>query len=211
MQTPVEQLGSGNPSAFKVGTQSELRNSTAANNTRVFFTVQSPFNVGLHRDNVLSAAIRPGHRSNVSVLENVTVMTLNSALEDLRSTTLKAISGSLRRLEYFAGLRDRDGTYTHWGLARIHGDLAANKALEQEHRYVVSRILSTPLHRLLVDVELSSRMAGTTPALYLEGLIRNLDLLPPQPGAGSARHFNSMLRALSGLVKVRPDAIRLTS
>jgi len=138
-------------------------------------------------------------------------MTLNSALEDLRSTTLQAISGSLRRLEYFAGLRDQAGTYTHWGLARIHGDLAANKALAQEHRHVVSRILSTPLHRLLVDVEQSSRMAGTTPALYLEQLMQKPDLLPPQPSAGSTHHFNSMLRALSRLVKLPPDAIRLIS
>jgi hypothetical protein len=167
--------------------------------------------MGLHRDNVLSAVSLPDYRRNVILLENVTVMTLNSALEDLRCTTLKAISGSLRKLEYFAGLRDREGTYTHWGLARTHGDLAAKKALEQEHRNLVSRILSTPLDRLLVDVEQSSRIAGTTPALYLEQLSQNLDLLPPQPGAGSARHFNSMLHALSGLVKVRPGAIHLVS
>jgi hypothetical protein len=138
-------------------------------------------------------------------------MTLNSALEDLRATTLKAISGSLRRLEYFAGLRTADGTYGHWGLARVHGDLAATKALEEEHRSLLSTILSTPIQGLLADVEHSSQLAGTTPVLYLEKLIHDLDLLPPDPGAGSALHFSSVLHALSGLAKVPPDATRLTS
>ncbi len=138
-------------------------------------------------------------------------MTLNSALEDLRTTTLKAISGSLRRLEYFAGLRNADGTYGHWGLARVHGERAANKALDQEHRSLVSRILSMPLHQVLGDVERSSQLAGMTPAQYVERLRQQLDLLPPEPGAGAARHFNSVLHALSVLAKVPPDAIRLVA
>jgi hypothetical protein len=138
-------------------------------------------------------------------------MTLNSALEDLRTTTLRAISGSLRGLEYFAGLRNSEGTYAHWGLARVHGDLPAAKALEQEHRLLVSRILSTPLQRLLGDVEQSSQTADTTPALYLERLIHDLDLLPPEPGAGAARHLSSVLHALSALARVPADATRLTS
>lgn len=167
--------------------------------------------MGLHRDNVLSGIVLPDHRGNASFLENVIAMILNSALEDLRATTLKAVSGSLRRLEYFAGLRNAAGTYGHWGLARLHGERAANKALEQEHRSLVSKILSTPLRQVLGDVERSSQLAGMTPAQYVERLSQQFDLLPPEPGAGTARHFNSVLHALSILAKVPPDAIRLVA
>lgn len=138
-------------------------------------------------------------------------MTLNSAREDLRATTLKAISGALRRLEYFAGLRNAKGTYDHWGLARVHGELAAENALEQEHRSLMSSILSTPIHRLLIDARHSSQATGTTPLTFLERLTNEPGLLPPDPGAGSARHLSSVLHALSGLAKVPPDAIRPVS
>jgi hypothetical protein len=138
-------------------------------------------------------------------------MTFNSALEDLRSTTLRAIAGSLRKLEYLAGLRDAQGTYTHWGLARVHGELAATRALEQEHRLLVSRILSTPLQRLLVDLERCSERLGLTPTGYVERLLDQDQLLPAQPGAGAERHLNSVLRALSNLAKAQSDAIRPTS
>src|SRR5271165_1702204 len=120
-------------------------------------------------------------------------MTFHSALEDLRATTLKAVSGSLRKLEYLAGLRNSAGNYSHWGLARVHGELAANRALEQEHRLVVSKILSTPLQRLLADAEQASGHNGLSPADYVEGLLQRNRLLPAQPGAGAERHLNSVL------------------
>jgi hypothetical protein len=52
--------------AFEVGgAHSVVRNSTAANKAIVFFTVQSPFKVELHRDNVLLAALLPDNQRNV--------------------------------------------------------------------------------------------------------------------------------------------------
>jgi hypothetical protein len=197
----LPQPGSGIPSAMRVGAHNVARNSTAANKAIVFFTVQSPFRTGFDRDNVLFAGLVPDHRGNGGFSKSVIPMTLNSALEDLRGTTLKAISGSLRRLEYFARLRNSQGGYTHWGLARVHGQEAAAKALEHEHRTVVSKILSTPIRRLVADVEECSRIAGLTPAQYLDKLSQELNLLPPAAGAGSARHLNSVLRTLSSLVK----------
>jgi hypothetical protein len=138
-------------------------------------------------------------------------MTFNSALEDLRATTLKAIAGRLRKLEYLAGLMDSTGRYAHWGLARVHGELAATRALEQEHRLLVSKILSTPLQRLLADLEQCSERSGVTPACYVKRLIEQDRLLPVQPGAGAERHLNSVLQALSNLAKTRSGAIRPTS
>jgi len=138
-------------------------------------------------------------------------MTLHSALEDLRETTLKALTGLLQRLEYLSRLRDAGGNYTHWGLARMHGELAAAKALAHEHRALMAKILATPMQCLLEDLEECSRRAGIPQAVYLKHL-SELYLLPPDPGGGTARHFNSVLSALSNLSEARlSGATRSTS
>lgn len=142
-------------------------------------------------------------------------MTFKSAFEDFRETTLQAISGCLRRLDYLSGLRARTKPeeYDHWGLARIYGDLQSQKALSEAHQSLISEVLSTPIPTLLMDAQNSSEMAGIPAATYLEKLRdRGEALLPVTPGAGSARHLNSVLSALSGLVKHRKtDAIRRVS
>ncbi len=135
-------------------------------------------------------------------------MPLLSAQEDLQETTLKAISGFLRRLEYVAGLRDKEGNCTHWGLVRVYGEGASNRALAEVHSQELSRVLSTPIRNLETDVQKSSEHAGIPESEYLERLSRSsARLLPPAPGAGSGRHLNSVLQALSSLRKARrPDA-----
>jgi hypothetical protein len=135
-------------------------------------------------------------------------MKLKSALEDLHDTTVEALEGCLRRLEYFGGLRsnekNKDGEYKHWGLARVYGDLPAKKALAQTHRSLVSQILATPIKSLLEEIDTSSALTGLPPASYMEKLRDpDLNLLPPSPGPGSARHLNSVLQALSALLKNR--------
>jgi len=120
----------------------------------------------------------------------------------LQETTLKAITGCLRRLEYLSGLQDREGAYNHWGFARVYGDLRAKKALADAHRIMLSRILSTPIRSLEQDVQESSQEAGTSPGTYLERLnASHTRLLPPTPGAGSGRHLSSVLHALLSLRK----------
>jgi hypothetical protein len=132
-------------------------------------------------------------------------MTLSSALEDLRSTTLKTFAGGLRRLEYLSGLRDGAGNYTHWGLARVHGELAAAKALAEEHRLVTSDLLSMPISYLLEDLQQSSEQAGVPASTYLEQLrSQGRLLLPPDPSAGHEPHLSSTLHALSSLLKAHP-------
>jgi hypothetical protein len=131
-------------------------------------------------------------------------MTLKSALEDLSHTTLEAVAGCLRKLEYLAGLRAREGDYAHWGLSKVYGQTPAKKALGTAHREVVSEVLSTPLGTLLEDVEKSSELAGVDPEQYLGDLAqRGNALLPTDPGAGSARHLSSVLHALLGLERTR--------
>ena len=129
-------------------------------------------------------------------------MSLNSALEDLQETTLRAIAGCLNKLEYLAGLRDNGGGYEHWGLARVYGDPAAKKALARAHRALLSKVLAMPIRKLAEDAKQSSEVAGITPDAYVERLATTSpNLLPHGPGAGSARHLSSVLHALSSLLK----------
>jgi hypothetical protein len=130
-------------------------------------------------------------------------MTIKSALEDLSRSTLRAISGCLQRLEYLAGLRQKGG-YSHWGFGMVHGQATANKALGEAHRNAVSTVLSMPLTRLLDDVEQSTSAEGLQVEKYLEGVSqRNRELLPENPGPGSARHLSSVIHALLALVRNR--------
>ncbi len=131
-------------------------------------------------------------------------MTLKSALEDLSRTTLEALSGYLRKLEYLAGLRQSKGDYAHWGFNKVYGEAPAKKALTAAHRAAVSEVLSTPLRDLIEDVEASSQEAGVGTERYLESLAKKQDeLLPNDPGAGTARHLSSVLHALLGLERSR--------
>src|SRR5262249_18466012 len=140
-------------------------------------------------------------------------MTLKSAFEDLSRTTLEALYGCLRRLEYLAGLRVPKGEYTHWGFTKVYGEQPARKALTSAHRSAISEVLCTPLRDLLEETESSCRKEGVSPESYLNRLTEKRDdLLPPNPGAGSARHLNSVLRALLGLARNRErNAIRRAS
>jgi hypothetical protein len=129
-------------------------------------------------------------------------MSFKSAFEDLSQTTLEAVSGCLRKLEYLAGLKRWGNEYWHWGFAKVHGQPAAKRALRDAHGAVVSEVLQTPLKVLLEDVEMNS--GDTDPERYLEELRKKeKDLLPADPGAGSARHLSSVLHALWRLERNR--------
>jgi len=140
-------------------------------------------------------------------------MTLKSAFEDLCRTTLEALHGCLRKLEYLAGLRESAGDYSHWGFSKVYGEQSARKALTAAHRTAVSGVLCTPLRDLLEDTESTCEKSGIATEEYLDGLSQKRDsLLPNDPGAGSARHLNSVLRALLGLERNRVrNAIRRVS
>jgi hypothetical protein len=134
-------------------------------------------------------------------------MTVTSPLEDLYRSTLRAIKGVLCKLEYLAGLWDpENGSYSHWGFARVYGELPAEKTLKQAHRQLLSDTLSTPLEKLAEDTDLSSQHNGVSAGVYLEQLAeKKKELLPVEPGAGSERHLNSVLHALSALEKNRTE------
>ena len=139
-------------------------------------------------------------------------MTLKSALQDVRETTLAAISGLLAKLEYLASLRARDGSYQHWGFTLLHGQESSDKALKTAHGEVLSRVLRAPIPALVADLRASSDERGEAPTQYLAGMQGQFEqLLPPQRDPAAASHLNSVLVALSSLEESRRRATRSTS
>lgn len=132
------------------------------------------------------------------------MVTLKSVKEDLQASTLRAVSGLLGKLEYFTSLRQQDGSYSHWGLSRVHGEEAAQRALAEAHQESVSQILRTPLRNLVDDAQQASNQNGMDQPCFLQRLEDHKDqTLPRNPSAGSRRHLSSVLRALSALVRTR--------
>ena len=132
-------------------------------------------------------------------------MVLKSVKEDLQARTLQAVSGLLGKLNYFASLRQNDGSYQHWGLARVHGEAAAQSALASAHRSLVSLVLRTPLRKLLEDLEQSREPKSVTQEEFLKDLqSKESEVFPVDPGVGYRRHLSSVLQALSALTKIRP-------
>ena len=140
-------------------------------------------------------------------------MTRKSALEDLKGTTLEAISGLLGKLSYLASLRRAHRRHQHWGMEFVHGPESAQRALKTAHVEIVMQVLRTPLESLEKDLDESSRGVEVDAQAYVRQLCDRLEDLLPGEGEDSAaaRHLNSVLLALSSLEKHRGRATRSTS
>jgi len=140
-------------------------------------------------------------------------MTIKSALEDLKGTTLEAVSGLLGKLGYLASLRRGRRRHQHWGMEIVHGAEASERAFKRAHDEVVMQVLRSPLKSLERDLEESSREAGVAARAYVKELSdRFEDLLPDEEkDSPASRHLSSVLLALSSLEKHRGRATRSTS
>jgi len=140
-------------------------------------------------------------------------MSLKSALQDIKETTLSAVSGWLGKLTYLASLRCGQGRYEHWGMESVHGVESSARALRQAHMEVVTRVLRTPLPSLLEDLKQSSESSGVAGSEYVEQMRgRFTDLLPEgRQNTPVSTHLNSILVALSSLERNRGRATRSTS
>jgi hypothetical protein len=140
-------------------------------------------------------------------------MTLKSALQDVKETTLAAVSGLLGKLAYLASLRRGQGRYEHWGMETVHGPESSEYALKTAHAEVVAGVLRTPLADLEKDLEESRRSSGVGAQAYIERLRNCFDNLLPgeRRDSPTATHLNSVLVALSCLKKNRERATRSTS
>jgi hypothetical protein len=140
-------------------------------------------------------------------------MTLKSALQDLKETTLAAVGGLLGKLAYLASLRRSPGGYQHWGLQSVYGQESSERALKVAHAEVMTGVLRAPLAALEEDLQQSSRANGVTEGNYVQMLRESFnDLLPGErKDSPAATHLNSVLVALSSLEKNREHATRSTS
>ena len=145
--------------------------------------------------------------------ESVTKMTLKSALQDVKETTLAAVSGLFGKLSYLASLRHGQGRYEHWGMQLVHGVESSERALKTAHAEVVSGILRSPIESLERDLEKSSHEQGVPAQTYLKEMQEHFDDLLPSDRRDSpvATHLNSVLVSLSTLEKHRERATRSTS
>jgi hypothetical protein len=140
-------------------------------------------------------------------------MTLKSALQDVKQTTLAAVSGLLGKLAYLGSLRRAEGRYEHWGMQAVHGAESSERALKTAHAEIVAGVLRMPLARLEEDLQESSQNSGVAARAYIEGLRKDFDDLLPgdRKDSPEASHLNSVLVALSSLEKNRARATRSTS
>jgi len=140
-------------------------------------------------------------------------MTRKSALQDVKETTLAAVSGLLGKLDYLASLRRTEGRYQHWGMESVYGAESSERALKTAHDEIVAGILRTPLATLEQDLEQSSRASGVDARTYLERLRHRFDALLPGGSKDSpaAAHLSSVLVSLSTLKRNRGRAIPSTS
>jgi hypothetical protein len=140
-------------------------------------------------------------------------MTLRSALQDVKETTLGAVSGLLGKLAYLASLRRGQNGYEHWGMSLVHGAESSERAMKAAHNEVVADVLRAPLASLANDLEESSRNSGVSARAYVEEMHGQMeDLLPgARKDSPAASHLNSVLLALLSLEKTRGRATRSTS
>jgi hypothetical protein len=150
---------------------------------------------------------------NLPCSEFVTTMTLRSALEDLKGTTLEAVSGLLGKLGYLASLRRADGRHEHWGMQAVYGPESSERAFRTAHAEILAQVLRTPLESLELDLDESSRGAGLAAPAYVKELSDHFENLLPgeEKDSPAARHLNSVLLTLSSLEKHRGRATRSTS
>ena len=140
-------------------------------------------------------------------------MSLKSALQDIKETTLSAVSGALGKLAYMASLRGERGQYEHWGMGLVHGAESAERAFRQAHAEVLAKVLRTPLAALVDDLKESCRDTEIAGFEYVEQMKgRFPDLLPEgRQNSAAAAHLNSVLVARSSLEKNRERATRSPS
>ena len=131
-------------------------------------------------------------------------MNLLTAKDDFQLRTLAALNGAIPRLHYVAALRDAEGRYRHWGLARTYGEETAHDTVQQAHRGAFAEVLRTPVRKLYGEI-VRWDVAGVTglEKLLVELLHSPSRLLPePAPAAGVS-HLNSVLVSLLALVRAR--------
>ncbi len=151
-----------------------------------------------------------GEGAQVLFPESVKFVVLKSALEDFEGVTLGAVPGLLGKLRYLARIGTHRG-YSHWGMGKVYGSGAAERAIRTSHESLVAKVLRTPLRDLAGDLEASAAGAEITDIEVLSAL-EMPTTTPAHQGlrakrlGPSERHFKSVLRTLGALVQSKEPA-----
>jgi hypothetical protein len=129
-------------------------------------------------------------------------MYLLSASEDLAIRTLRHLPGALSRLLYLVTLRDDDGNYRHWGMARVFGDEAAMQAASEAHKAAFNEVLQKPLEELWCELADLEKRGGIAKAQRLDELaLAGQKLIPADCSEAAEYHFSSVLHVLRELAQ----------
>jgi hypothetical protein len=109
-----------------------------------------------------------------------------SAYEDYLRNTLPCLAGILDRLTFTAGLRGAEEE--HWGLTRVHGREAAQKAVAQAHQELTAAVITAPFEDLSAEFDRIEQVAQAQPGSGLAA---------PESPVLSKKHLNWVLRVLS--------------
>jgi hypothetical protein len=126
-------------------------------------------------------------------------MPLLSPSEDFTRRTLCRISGLLSRLSYIASLRDEEGNYCHWGLARTHGAVAATEAMRRAHFELLTEVLRAPLSQLMREVDDPQQAAPGAPQVLLKKSTPLRAIVPSGAHAATLSHAKATILALRAL------------
>ncbi len=121
--------------------------------------------------------------------------------------TFSALPERWLKLRYLAKLRRDDGSYEHWGMSRRHGEKPMQRALARAHQGTFLEVLRTPLRELYEDASRSAADQKSGEVAYTDDLLAVQEgMLPKNPGGGSKRHFNSVLKAVWMLARSGKDS-----
>lgn len=133
-------------------------------------------------------------RKSVTCSENLNFNRRLSPFEDFMKRTMSVLQGIWSKLNYIRELRSSDGRYSHWGLARTHGEDATNTMLADVHSELYLQVLRTPLSELFEQLELSAEDAECSGAQLAAQLYRERrSLTPCDLRGGSPEHLRSVL------------------
>jgi hypothetical protein len=124
-------------------------------------------------------------------------MTFLCAKDDFVVRTLNSLQGCWSRLLYAAQLRQPDGSYLHWGLARTHGAEKAQHAIEQAHRELFREALRLRMQEIAGQCSVSEAHAANE---------QKLALLPAGVSRAEQLHFNAVIFALLQLHNAKRPA-----
>lgn len=122
--------------------------------------------------------------------------------EDFDLRTLSTISGSLRRTSYLLGLRDENGTPSHWGLERAYGAKKAREVIRTAYSKQLQEILRSSIRDLWVE---ATDLYGTGDDTVFLSRMSEMILKTAQEELAHPhfKHLSSTLDALAELAQTQ--------